>query len=52
MAAFSISPFNGNLYVSDQGGNEIVIVDPNELKVVKRWPVEKSPDGIAFASPR
>jgi YVTN family beta-propeller protein len=52
MAAFSISPFNGNLYISDQVSNELVIVEPNELKVVKRIPVEKSPDGIAFASSR
>jgi YVTN family beta-propeller protein len=52
MAAFSISPFNGNLYVSDQVGNEVVVVDSNDLKVVKRIPADKSPDGIAFASSR
>ena len=51
-AAFSISPFTGNLYVSDQISNEVVILEPNELKVVKRLVVEKSPDGIAFASSR
>jgi YVTN family beta-propeller protein len=52
MAAFSISPFTGNLYISDQTGNEVVVVDANDLKVVKRIAVDKSPDGIAFASSR
>ena len=51
-AAFSISPFTGNLYISDQAKNEVVIVDAKEMKVLKRLTVEASPDGIAFARSR
>jgi DNA-binding beta-propeller fold protein YncE len=51
-AAFSINPFTGNLYISDQAAHEVVIVDPKEMKVVKRFAVENQPDAIAFASSR
>jgi YVTN family beta-propeller protein len=52
MASFSINPFNGNLYVADQGKDQLVVVNPADLSVVKRIATEKLPDGIAFATTR
>ena len=51
-ASMTINPFTGNLYIADQAKDELVVVSPMDLTVVKRIATEKSPDGIAFAMTR
>jgi YVTN family beta-propeller protein len=39
------------VYTSDAGDNTIGVIDPKQMKVVKKQPTEAKPDGSAYAAP-
>jgi DNA-binding beta-propeller fold protein YncE len=45
-----INPVNGRIYISALATNQVFILDPETLKVVKQLPAEPTPDGIYFGT--
>lgn len=50
--SLAINPFNHDIYVSAMLDNQIDVLDPNTLKVLKRIPTKQTPDCIEFAAVR
>ena len=48
--SLAISPFNKDIYVSTLNANQLVVLDPATLKVIKTIPTEKIDDCIVFAT--
>ena len=50
--SLAINPFNHQLYVTAFASNQIDVLDPATLKVIKRLPTKGTPDGIEFTEVR
>jgi YVTN family beta-propeller protein len=50
--SLAINPFNHQLYVTAFASNQIDVLDPAMLKVIKRLPTKETPDGIEFTEVR
>jgi YVTN family beta-propeller protein len=50
--SLEINPFNHEIYVSAMNSNQIDVIDPATLKVLKRLPTKQTPDGIEFTTIR
>lgn len=48
--SLAINPFNHEIYVSAMVDNQIDVLDPATLQVVKRLPTKQTPDCIAFTA--
>lgn len=48
--SLAVSPFNKDIYVSTLNANQLVVLDPATLKVIKTIPTEKVDDCIVFAT--
>jgi len=48
--SLAISPFNKDVYVSTLNTNQLVVLDPATLKIIKTIPTEKVDDCIVFAA--
>ena len=48
--SLAINPFNKEIYVSAMLDNQIDVIDPSTLKVLKRLPVKGTPDCIEFTA--
>ncbi|MGH9574486.1 MAG: YncE family protein [Candidatus Acidiferrales bacterium] len=48
--SLAINPFNHEIYVSAMVNNQIDVIDPITLRVLKRLPTQKTPDCIEFAA--
>ncbi len=46
----AISPVNGRIYLSSLMANQVSVLDPESLKVVKQIATEPTPDGIYFGT--
>jgi DNA-binding beta-propeller fold protein YncE len=50
--SLEINPFNGKLYVSAMNNNQLDVLDPATLKLLKRIPTKDTPDCIQFSAVR
>lgn len=50
--SLAINPFNHEIYVTAMTTNQIDVIDPATLKVIKRIPTKQTPDGIEFTTVR
>ena len=48
----AINPVNGRIYVSALTSNQVSVLDPDSLKLVKQLATEPTPDGIYFGTVR
>ena len=46
----ALSPDGNQVYVSNFGGNDLLVFDTQELKIVKTVPLGQLPDGVAVSS--
>jgi len=50
--SLAINPFNKEIHVTAMTTNQIDVIDPTTLKVLKRLPTKQTPDGIEFTAVR
>lgn len=50
--SLAINPFNHKIYVTAFASNQVDVLDPATLKVIKRLPTKDTPDGIEFTAVR
>jgi YVTN family beta-propeller protein len=50
--SLEINPFNHEIYVSAMTNDQVDVIDPATLKVLKRLPTKQTPDCIEFTSVR
>ena len=50
--SLEINPFNHRMYVSAMNDNQVDVLDPTTLKLLKRIPTKETPDCIEFTSVR
>ena len=48
--SLAINPFNHEIYVSAMVDNQIDVLDPTTLKILKRLPTKQTPDCIEFTA--
>jgi len=50
--SLAINPFNHQIYVTAFASNQVDVLDPATLKVIRRFPTKGTPDGIEFTAVR
>jgi YVTN family beta-propeller protein len=48
--SLAVNPFNGKIYVSAMTSNQVDVLDPATLKLLKRIPTKDTPDCIEFTT--
>lgn len=48
--SLEVSPFTGNIYVTDQPTRKLMILDPDSLALIKSIETDPSPDAMAFGT--